>query len=136
MHPPGTAAQTLDRIRRGGTHLILAAQHRLAEAKVLIDKGEFKEALVTVAQLHEKLAALAEAEGALGTVADAQILRCSEVESGMRLVDVGVVTAITPCPCEQEFCDRIVLTIDGQPVNFAADAELVVADAEPDAHPA
>jgi hypothetical protein len=30
-------------------------------------------------------------------------------------------------PCGQDHCDRIVVTIEDQPVNFPADAEIIVA---------
>jgi hypothetical protein len=126
-HPKGTASDTLDRIRRGGTHLILAAQRWLAETKTLLDEGDFQGAMKTAAQLHEKISALAIAEGSLGTVSDARILKCSDVEVGMMLADVGEVTAIEPCLCGQDHCDRIVLTIEDQSVNFPADAEIIVA---------
>jgi hypothetical protein len=126
-HPKGTASDTLDRIRRGGTHLILAAQRWLAETKALLDEGDFQAAMKTAAQLHEKIRALAIAEGSLGTVSDALILKCRDVEIGMTLADVGEVTAIEPCPCGQDHCDRIVVTIEDQPVNFPADAEIIVA---------
>jgi hypothetical protein len=122
-HPQGTASETLDRIRRGGTHLILAAQRWLAETKTLMDEGAMKSA----AQLHEKISALAVAEGSLGTVSDARILKCSDIEVGMTLADVGEVTAIEPCSCGQGHCDRIVLTIEDHSVNFPADAEIIVA---------
>jgi hypothetical protein len=128
-HPKGTASETLDRIRRGGTHLILAAQRLLAETKSLLNEGDFQGAMKTAAQLHEKLSALAEAEGSLGVVSDARILKCSDVEVGMTLADVGEVTAIEPCPCGQAYCDRIILTIEDQAVNFPADAEIIVAAA-------
>jgi hypothetical protein len=125
-HPKGTASDTLDRIRRGGTHLILAAQRWLAETKVLLDDGDFQGAMRSAAQLHEKIAALAVAEGSLGTVSDARILKCRDVEIGMTLAEVGEVTAVEPCPCGQDHCDRIVLTIEERPVNFPADAEIIV----------
>ena len=125
-HPKGTASDTLDRIRRGGTHLILAAQRWLAETKALLDEGDFQGAMKTAAQLHEKISALAVAEGSLGTVSDALILKCKDVEIGMTLPDVGEVTAIEPCPCGQDHCDRIIMTIEDQPVNFPADAEIIV----------
>src|ERR1700686_3468177 len=126
-HPKGTASDTLDRIRRGGIHLILAAQRRLAETKTLLDDGDFQGATKTAAQLHEKISALAVAEGSLGTVSDARILKCSDVEVGMTLADVGEVTATESCPCGRDHCDRIVMTIEDQPVNFPADAEIIVA---------
>jgi hypothetical protein len=126
-HPKGTASDTFDRIRRGGTHLILAAQRWLGETKTLLDDGDFQGAMKTAAQLHEKIAALAVAEGSLGTVSDACILKCRDVEVGMTLADVGRVTAIEPCQCGQDHCDRIILTIDERPVNFPADAEIIVA---------
>jgi hypothetical protein len=126
-HPKGTASETLDRIRRGGTHLILAAQRLLAETKSVLDEGDFQGAMKTAAQLHEKLSALAEAEGSLGIVSDARILKCSDIEVGMTLADVGEVTAIESCPCGQGHCDRIILTIEDQAVNFPADAEIIVA---------
>jgi hypothetical protein len=47
----------------------------------------------------------------------------------MTLADVGEVTAIEPCPCGQEHCDRLVLTIEDHSVNFPADAEIIVAAA-------
>ena len=125
-HPKGTASETLDRIRRGGTHLILAAQRWLAETKALLDEGDFQGAMKTAAQLHEKISALAVAEGSLGTVSDALIVKCKDVEIGMRLAEVGEVTAIEPCPCGQDHCDRIIMTIEDQPVNFPADAEIIV----------
>jgi hypothetical protein len=125
-HPKGTASDTLDRIRRGGTHLILAAQRWLAETKVLLDEGDFQGAMKTAAQLHEKISALAVAEGSLGTVSDALIVKCKDVEIGMRLADVGEVTAIERYPCGQDHCDRILMTIEEQPVNFPADAEIIV----------
>jgi hypothetical protein len=125
-HPRGTASDTLDRIRRGGTHLILAAQRWLAETKALLDDGDFQAAMKTAAQLHEKIAALAVAEGSLGTVSDARILKCRDVEVGMTLAEVGEVTAIEACACGQDHCDRIVLTIEERPVNFPADAEIIV----------
>jgi hypothetical protein len=125
-HPNGTASDTLDRIRRGGTHLILAAQRRLAETKALLDEGDFQVAMKTAAQLHEKISALAIAEGSLGTVSDARILKCKDVAVGMTLADAGEVTAIEPCPCGQHDCDRIILTIEEQSVNFPADAEIIV----------
>jgi hypothetical protein len=126
-HPKGTASETLDRIRRGGTHLILASQRWLAETKALLDDGDFQGAMRSAAQLHEKIAALAVAEGSLGTISDARILKCRDVEIGMTLAEVGEVTAIEPCPCGQDHCDRIVLTIEERPVNFPADAEIIVA---------
>lgn len=126
-HPKGTASETLDRIRRGGTHLILAAQRLLAETKSLVDEGDFQGAMKTAAKLHEKLSALAEAEGSLGVLSDARILKCSDVEVGMTLTDVGEITAIEPCPCGQGYCDRIILRIEDQAVNFPADAEIIVA---------
>jgi hypothetical protein len=126
-HPKGTASETLDRIRRGGTHLILAAQRALAETTAQLGDGDFKEAMKTAARLHDKLSALAAAEGSLGSVSDARILRCSDVEVGMTLADVGAVTAIEACPCGQDHCDRIILTIEDQSVNFPADAEIIVA---------
>jgi hypothetical protein len=126
VHPKGTASETLDRIRRGGTHLILAAQRSLAETRALLDDGDFKAAKKTAAQLREKISALAIAEGSLGTVSDARIVKCCDIERGMTLADVGEVTAIEPCPCGQEHCDRMVLTVGEQPVNFPADAEIMV----------
>jgi hypothetical protein len=101
--PPPSPLQvaTLDRIRRGGTHLILAAQRWLAETKTLLDEGDFQGAMKTAAQLHEKISALAIAEGSLGTVSDARILKCSDVEVGMMLADVGEVTAIELCQCRR-----------------------------------
>jgi hypothetical protein len=45
----------------------------------------------------------------------------------MTLADVGEITAIEPCPCGQNHCDRIILMIGDQPVKFPADAELIVA---------
>jgi hypothetical protein len=126
-HPKGTAADTLDRIRRGGTHLILAAQRWLAETKTLLDEGDFQRAMKTAAQLHEKISALAVAEGSLGTISDARILKCSDIEIGMMLAEVGEVTAIEPCPCGQNHCDRIVMTIEDRAVSFPADAEVIVA---------
>jgi hypothetical protein len=126
-HTKGTASDTLDRIRRGGTHLILAAQRWLAETKALLDDGDFQGAMKSAAQLHEKIAALAIAEGSLGTVSDARILKCRDIEVGMTLADVGEVTAVERCPCGQDHCDRIVLTIEERPVNFPADAEIIVA---------
>jgi hypothetical protein len=125
-HPQGTASETLDRIRRGGTHLILAAQRRLAETKALLDEGDFQRALKSAAQLHEKISALAVAEGSLGTVSDARILRCNEIQIGMTLADVGEVTSIEPCSCGQDHCDRIVVTIEDLAMSFPADAELIV----------
>jgi hypothetical protein len=130
-HPRGTASDTLDRIRRGGTHLILAAQRWLAETKLLLDDGDFQGAMKTAAQLHEKIAALAVAEGSLGTISDARILKCRDVEVGMTLAEVGEVTAIEPCPCAQEHCDRIILMIEDRTVNFPADAEIIVATCVP-----
>jgi len=91
-HPTGTASDTLDRIRRGGTHLLLAAQRWLADTKSLLNDGDFQRAMRTAAQLHEKIAALAVAEASLGTVSDARILKCREE----------------------------------RPVNFPADAEIIV----------
>lgn len=126
-HPKGTASETLDRIRRGGTHLILAAQRALAETRAQLGDGDFQAAMKSAARLHEKISALAVAEGSLGTVSDARILKCSDVEVGMTLSDVGEVTAIEACPCGQDHCDRIVLTIEDQSVNFPADAEIIVA---------
>jgi hypothetical protein len=126
-HPDGTASHTLDRIRRGGTHLILAAHRRLAETRTLLDEGDFRAAMKTSAQLYEKVSALAVAEGSLASVSDARILKCRDVAIGMTLADVGEVTAIEPCPCGQDHCDRIVLTIEDHPVNFPADAEIIVA---------
>jgi hypothetical protein len=128
-HPEGTASNTLDRIRRGGTHLILAAHRRLAETKALLDEGDFQAAMKTTSQLHEKVNALAVAEGSLATVSDARILQCKDIAIGMTLADVGEVTAIEPCPCGQDDCNRIVLTIEEQTVNFPADAEIIVAAA-------
>jgi hypothetical protein len=81
----------------------------------------------TAGQLHEKIAALAVAEGSLATVSDARILKCRDVEIGMTLADVGEVTSIESCPCGQDHCDRIILTIEERPVNFPADAEIIVA---------
>ena len=125
-HPRGTASETLDRIRRGGTHLILAAQRSLAETKALLDDGDFKAAKKTSAQLREKITALAIAEGSLGTVSDARIVKCADVESGMTLPEVGEVTAVETCPCGQAHCDRMILTVGEQLVNFPADAEIMV----------
>jgi len=34
---------------------------------------------------------------------------------------------IEPCPCGQGHCERIVLTIEDQSVNFPADAEIIAA---------
>jgi hypothetical protein len=76
-HPKGTASETLDRIRRGGTHLILAAQRSLGETRALLDDGDFQGAMKAAARLHEKINALAVAEGSLATVSDARILKCS-----------------------------------------------------------
>jgi hypothetical protein len=126
-HPQGTASDTLDRIRRGGTHLILAAHRWLAETTTLLNDGDFQGAMKSASQLHEKIAALAVAEGSLGTVSDARILKCRDVEVGMTLADVGEVTAIEPCPCGQGHCNRIVLTIEEHPVSFPSDAEIIVA---------
>ena len=81
----------------------------------------------TAAQLHETISALADAEGALGTVSDARILKCGEIEVGMKLVDVGEVTAIDKCPCGQAQCERLVLMIENHAVNLPIDAELIVA---------
>jgi hypothetical protein len=126
-HPRGTASETLDRIRRGGTHLILAAQRSLGETKALLDEGDFQAAMKAAARLHEKISALAIAEGSLASVSDARILKCSDIEVGMMLSDVGEVTSIEPCRCGQDHCDRIVLTLDDQSVSFPADAEIIVA---------
>jgi hypothetical protein len=126
-HPIGTASDTLDRIRRGGTHLILAAQRSLGETKALLHDGDFQAAMKTAAQLHEKISALAIAEGSLGTASDARVVKCRDIESGMTLAEVGEVTSVEPCPCGQDDCDRMILTVGEQPVNFSADAEIMVA---------
>lgn len=128
VHPKGTASDTLDRIRKGGAQLILSAQRRLSETRTLLDEGNFKAAMATAASLHEKISALSEAEGAMGVVAEAYIVKCGALEVGMMLADVGEITAIEPCPCDQPHCDRIVLTIGDQPVTFSTEAEVIVAD--------
>lgn len=125
-HPEGTASDTLDRIRAGGAQLIVAAHRRLGDVKTQLDEGNFKGAMGAAAQLHEKISALAEAESAMGAVAEACILKCREITVGMALVELGEVTAIEPCPCGQAQCDRIVLTVGDQPVNLVANAELIV----------
>jgi hypothetical protein len=127
LHPRGTASETLDRIRRGGTHLILAAQRWLAETEELLDDGDFQGAMEAAAELEEKITALAVAEGSLGPVSHARIVKCRVLEVGVILTEVGEVTAIERCPCGQDHCDRMVLTIDEHAVNFPADAEMVVA---------
>jgi hypothetical protein len=105
--PSLTQRWTVTRIRKGrpltrwiasaGAHLILAAQRWLAETKTLWDEGDFQGAMKTAAQLHEKISTVATAEGSLGTVSDARILKCSDVEVGMMLADVGEVTAVDRC---------------------------------------
>jgi hypothetical protein len=92
-----------------------------------LNEGDFQAAMKTAAQLHEKISALAAAEGSLATVSDARILKCKDVEVGMMLADVGEVTAIDQCQCCQHHCDRMILTIGEQPVSFPADAEIIVA---------
>lgn len=126
------ATQALDRIRTGGSKLVLTAHQRLAEIKRALDHGHFTEAFSVCHSLQEKLGHLAGAQGGLGRLADATIVKVDDLEPGMMLLDVGVVATISGCPhCGNEQCDNRGITFEGgAAVVLDCDDEVAVAHPE------
>lgn len=121
------AAATLDQIRAGGGHLVLVAQRRALEIKTALDKGDFSGALALTQQLAEKLSHLARAQDNMGILDGNRIIRVRDVQVGMVVPGVGEVSEVGPCPgCGDDSCESVVFTIDGTPVVFDGDMEMVV----------
>lgn len=113
-HDDRSAAQTLDRIREGTGVLLRTATQRHSELKQAMDRGEFNAALGACASLQEKLTHLAEAQSALGRLADTNIIKVSDLEPGMKLTDIGVIERLDPCPfCEDEDCSNLTIHLEG-----------------------
>ena len=122
-HDRKDAAETLDRIRQGGSSLILVAHSRLGQAKTALDEGDFSKALEMVEQLHEKLATLSQAERALGRAADHHLVRCEDVRVGDVFEDGEIVTDISPCNCGTD-CGKILLTVGPNDTKVALPPEI------------
>lgn len=126
----GNATETLDRVRIGGSNLVLICNHRIAEVKKALDHGRFKEAWQAAASLTEKLGHLANAEGRLGVLSAATIIKAGDMETGMTTPDAGRVISIEPCSnCGREECENVVIGFDGGGVvTVHRDQEMVVAN--------
>ena len=128
----GSASGTLDRIREGGTNLVLTARQRIGELNRALDNGRFNEAFTVGQSLIEKLGHLAAAQAALGRLADASIVRAGDLEPGMWIPDAGQVSEVGPCSnCERQECDNITITFEsGHRVTMDCDDEVAVTSSE------
>lgn len=90
--PERSASLTLDQIREGGQALVTLTQARLADCATAIGEGRFYDALGHINQAAAKLNALAQAESALGGLAEAFIVCAENVEAGMVIRGHGRVT--------------------------------------------
>lgn len=107
--------------------MVLNAHQRLADCRNHLDEGDFQAALHSVSQLQDRLGHLAHAQTRLGALADAHLVRCADLEVGMRTQGGAKVTAIDPCPCSLEHCEKRLVTFDdGHQLHIEPEWEIVV----------
>lgn len=127
MEGPKDAAAALDAIRQGGSQLVLNAHQRLNEVRERLDRGEFGSAHDAILQLEDRLSHLAQAETSLGVLANATLIRLSELEVGMKTNKGILVTNIEPCPCPVPDCDKRIVTFqDGHQMHVQGGWEVVI----------
>lgn len=122
-----TAADALDQIRVGGGHLLLTAHQRINEVRDALNAGHFTKAVEACNGLMQKVAQLAQAQAAMGLLADNTLVRVGELREGMIVPGVGPITDIGPCPnCGSESCDHVSFTVAGQVMAMDRNIEMVV----------
>lgn len=123
------AASALDGIRAGGANLVATAHQRLAEVRRALDLGEFVSAHQAAGSLLEKLSHLSNAQGMMGRLSTANIVRVGELEPGMTIADGGTIASVGPCPgCGRDECTNVMLTLsNGVDIVLDRTDEIVIA---------
>lgn len=130
-----SANRTLDQIRDGGQALVIICQARLNDCNQAITEGRFYQALGHTQEIAQKLQVLAQAENALGALAESFIIRAEQIEEGMVLRGMGTVATVrreeVPVPGDDP-CVHIHITFDGEHDDAEVNAatEVVVAREE------
>lgn len=122
-----TAAEALDQIRVGGGHLLLTAHRHLNETRDALNSGQFTKAVEACNGLMQKVGQLAQAQAAMGLLADNSLVRVGDLEEGMIVPGVGPITDVGPCPnCGKDSCHMVSFTVAGQAMALDRDIEMVV----------
>lgn len=122
-----SAADALDQIRVGGGHLLLTAHQRINEVRDALDAGQFTKAVEACNGLMAKVGQLAQAQAAMGLLADNTLVRVGDLQDGMMIPGVGPITDIGPCPnCGSESCEHVSFTVAGQSMSMDRNVEMVV----------
>lgn len=122
-----TAADALDQIRTGGSHLLLIANQRVNEVRTALEKGQFGEAMEACNALLQKLAQLSQAQTAMGLLAQNTLMRVGELRNGMVLPGIGPISDVGGCPnCGRDTCPHTSFTVEGQTMVLDRDLEVVV----------
>lgn len=128
-----TAAQTLDVIREGGTRLVMLAVQRLEESQSALAAGHFDKALVRCQEAQGAISQLANAQSSLGVYGrDIYMVRASEVEEGMNICQLGVVTerSVESAPIADSFEQAEIVTLRiadaEEPIQFQGEKQLLV----------
>lgn len=123
-----TAAAQLDNIRQGAQNLILTVRHRINETLTALEEGEFVNALQRIDEARATLVQLSHAQAYLGVAHAARIIRARELETGMRLSQIGEITEIESVACGHENCPghfRVKIA-DSDPLSLEGDTTLYV----------
>ena len=122
-----TAADVLDKIRNGSQQIIVNARLRLNEAEAALGRGEFQSALSHLNEAKEMIAPLALAETHLAIADGSYLVRVREIEVGMTVLNVGVVTAVNARACPQHGEEaHVTLHIGDDEVEFSGSQLLYV----------
>jgi hypothetical protein len=133
--PERSASLTLDQIREGGQSLVLLCQTRMADLSEAIREGRFHDAMGHLQEIGAKLTALAQAENALGSLAESFIIRAEQIEEGMILRGMGTVATVRreekPVPGDEP-CIHLHFTFEGEmpDLEIHAEHEIVVMRSE------
>lgn len=101
MDSTTTAAETLDAIRTGAQHMVLATRGRMADVERSLAEGRFGEALYHLGELQGLIAPLAAAEQRIVPFHDTYLVRAADSEVGMRIKGMGTIAAreVDARPC-------------------------------------
>lgn len=90
----GSPAETLDRIREGGTALIALARGAIQEAERFLDEGRFHDANTMLSEAQQRLQALAAAEHYVGSFAHVVIKKAVDLEVGDDVQGYGILKGV------------------------------------------
>lgn len=125
----GSAADTLDRIRDGATHIVATALQRLDEAKEALMAGDFRKAHRRLEEAQNRINPLSSAEVQFAGWDKLRIIRGYEVEEGQKVYNwdtVGEITKTIDDPSGDGDTIIFVIGENGDERKFYGESELII----------